>query len=155
MSTYADAAAKGAAQVSVGSKVKTASGFERVIPASEVAQHTKDDDCWMIIHGKVYDVTGFLVDHPGGPEILTNEAGTDATAKFEEVFHSDDARKQLKDFCVGVVEGYTGALDAATNRGKKANGSGAGQAQAGAGTNPAVFLLGAAAIGAALYFFVL
>jgi hypothetical protein len=40
-------------------------GFERVIPVSEVAQHAKDDDCWMIIHGKVYDVTGFLVDHPG------------------------------------------------------------------------------------------
>jgi len=144
-----------AKQIPVGSKVKTATGFERVIPASEVAQHTKDDDCWMTIHGKVYDVSGFLVDHPGGPEILTNEGGTDATAKFEEVFHSDDARKQLKDFCVGTLEGYDGPEDAAMTRGKKVAPGGQTQTQASAGSSPIVFLLGAAAVGAALYFFVL
>lgn len=34
---------------------------------SVVQQHNKPDDCWVIIHGKVYDVTGFLGEHPGGP----------------------------------------------------------------------------------------
>jgi L-lactate dehydrogenase (cytochrome) len=32
--------------------------------------------------GKVYDVTNFLPNHPGGPEIIINNAGTDATKIF-------------------------------------------------------------------------
>lgn len=31
----------------------------------EVAKHNKDDDMWMVVHGKVYDVTKFKEDHPG------------------------------------------------------------------------------------------
>ena len=63
---------------------------------------------WFIIHGKVYDVTEFLDDHPGGPEIMKEHAGTDATEEFEEVFHSDQARDQLKDYLKGDLKGYTG-----------------------------------------------
>ena len=32
----------------------------------EVAKHSKEDDCWCIIGGEIYDVTKFLPDHPGG-----------------------------------------------------------------------------------------
>lgn len=41
----------------------------------EVAKHNAEDDCWMILFGKVYDVTKFLEDHPGGPEIMLQNAG--------------------------------------------------------------------------------
>ena len=42
----------------------------------EINKHTAEDDCWVIIHGKVYDVTDFLDSHPGGPEYLTDFSGS-------------------------------------------------------------------------------
>lgn len=41
----------------------------------EVAQHNKPDDCWVTLHGKVYDVTAFLKEHPGGKAVLLRAAG--------------------------------------------------------------------------------
>lgn len=32
----------------------------------EVAKHTTEEDCWVVVSGEVLDVTSFLADHPGG-----------------------------------------------------------------------------------------
>ncbi len=42
----------------------------------EVAKHKSHNDCWLIYKGKVYNVTQFLGDHPGGEEVLLDSAGT-------------------------------------------------------------------------------
>lgn len=47
----------------------------KAITFEEVEKHNKKDDCWMIIHGKVYDVTKFLVEHPGGEEVMLESKG--------------------------------------------------------------------------------
>ena len=41
----------------------------------EVAKHSAKKDCWMVIGGRVFDTTKFLDEHPGGPEIMTQQGG--------------------------------------------------------------------------------
>ncbi len=37
----------------------------RIITLAELSAHSTEKDCWIAIHGKVYDVTNFLDSHPG------------------------------------------------------------------------------------------
>lgn len=38
-------------------------------------QHTTVKSCWIIIQGKVYDVTAFLEEHPGGFDVIISSTG--------------------------------------------------------------------------------
>ncbi|XP_037085610.1 cytochrome b5-like [Pollicipes pollicipes] len=79
-------------------------GFgEEVFSLKEVQQHTGDPDIWMIIHNRVYDVTKFMDEHPGGEEVLRDMAGKEATENFEDVGHSTDAREMMKEFEIGEL----------------------------------------------------
>merc|ERR1712216_83275 len=51
---------------------------KRKYTASEVASHNSTTDLWIIVDGKVYDVTEYVGEHPGGDAIAKN-AGGDAT----------------------------------------------------------------------------
>ncbi|KAK6118523.1 hypothetical protein DH2020_047790 [Rehmannia glutinosa] len=70
----------------------------------EVAKHNKTKDCWLIISGKVYDVTPFMDDHPGGDEVLLSATGKDATNDFEDVGHSDSAREMMDKYYIGEID---------------------------------------------------
>ncbi|GAA5849190.1 hypothetical protein JCM3766R1_004091 [Sporobolomyces carnicolor] len=59
------------------------------------------DGILMLLHGKVYAISKFLDEHPGGDEVLFGEAGRDATEAFEDVGHSDEARALLDKYYVG------------------------------------------------------
>ena len=80
--------------------------MDRVMTMEEVSKHNQPDDMWMVLHGKVYDVTMFLEEHPGGSDILIETAGTDVTNQFEEMLHSKIARQQTTQFHIGDIEGY-------------------------------------------------
>ncbi|KAL5043098.1 hypothetical protein BDW71DRAFT_216539 [Aspergillus fruticulosus] len=67
----------------------------------QVKAHCTQDDVWIILHNKVYDVTKYLEDHPGGSAALVEVAGADATEAFEEIGHSDEAREQLEPYYIG------------------------------------------------------
>ncbi|XP_052583506.1 cytochrome b5 type B isoform X4 [Peromyscus californicus insignis] len=69
----------------------------------EVAKRNSAEETWMVIHGRVYDITRFLSEHPGGEEVLLEQAGADATESFEDVGHSPDAREMLKQYYIGDV----------------------------------------------------
>ncbi|XP_021968211.1 cytochrome b5 [Folsomia candida] len=69
----------------------------------EVEAHKDKKSCWIVIADNVYDVTKFLEEHPGGEEVLLEQAGKDATENFEDVGHSTDARTMMKDYLVGEI----------------------------------------------------
>ncbi|GAM38999.1 hypothetical protein TCE0_034r10185 [Talaromyces pinophilus] len=56
-----------------------------MIRLSDIQAHRNESDCWIAIHGNVYNITKFLLIHPGGKAVLLQHAGTDATAAFEGV----------------------------------------------------------------------
>ena len=70
----------------------------------EVAQHNSEEDCWIIVKGKVYDTNAYLKEglHPGGNASITMNAGEDTTEDFEAV-HSAKAWKQLEPYYIGEV----------------------------------------------------
>jgi len=89
----------------------------KVYRLSEVEQHniTKGENksVWTVIHDKVYDITQFLDEHPGGEEILLENSGKDASEEFEDVGHSSDAREMLNDYYLGELheDDKTGSQD--------------------------------------------
>ena len=49
---------------------------------SEVAKHNTASDCWQIINNSVYNLTEYLVSHPGGARIMIPYCGAEATEAY-------------------------------------------------------------------------
>lgn len=79
----------------------------KVLTLEEVSKHNTKDDCWLIIGGKVYNVTKFLEDHPGGDDVLLSSTAKDATDDFEDVGHSTTARAMMDEYYVGDIDATT------------------------------------------------
>ena len=114
----------------------------------EVQKHTKTGDCWLIIGNdtngtlrestkrnhnltgtggkKVYDVSKYLDDHPGGAEVMLDVAGQDADEFFEDIGHSKEARLELAKHLIGTLkidEKAIAAMKAAAEAKKKGSSS--------------------------------
>ncbi|RHZ56470.1 hypothetical protein CDV55_103624 [Aspergillus turcosus] len=68
----------------------------KVFDAAEVAKHNTPDSCWVILYGKVYDVTDFLSEHPGGAKIILKLAGKDATEEYDPIHPPGILEENLK-----------------------------------------------------------
>jgi cytochrome b5 len=74
------------------------------IPMQEVNRHCSEESCWIVLSGKVYDVTDYLEEHPGGVNKIMEWAGKDATKAFKDVNHSIDAVNTSQKYYIGNVE---------------------------------------------------
>lgn len=74
-----------------------------------VRAHNTLTDCWMIISGKVYDVTEYVPLHPGGVETIKSSCGADGTQEFKTKGesnpqdHSDFAYTLLENYYIGTI----------------------------------------------------
>ncbi|EEQ99024.1 conserved hypothetical protein, partial [Perkinsus marinus ATCC 50983] len=71
--------------------------------ASEIASHNVESDCWLIIADKIYDVTNFLADHPGGPKAILPHCGKDVTERFDLLHDRRGIRKCAPDAEIGIL----------------------------------------------------
>lgn len=78
----------------------------RTYSQAQVLMHGSPEDLWMIVYNKIYDVTSFTDDHPGGAEVLFDCAGVDATDAFDDVGHSQDAIDMLRPYLVGQLPAH-------------------------------------------------
>ena len=69
----------------------------------DVYAHRKRGDLWMTIHGKVYDLSSFLDQHPGSPRVLLDVGGEDASDEFDAADHSPLALEQMQQFLIGEL----------------------------------------------------
>ncbi|EEZ98523.1 cytochrome b5 [Tribolium castaneum] len=70
---------------------------------ADVKKHNDNQSTWIVIHNNVYDVTEFLNEHPGGEEVLLEQAGKDGSEAFEDVGHSSDARELMQKYKIGEL----------------------------------------------------
>jgi len=78
---------------------------DRAISKDEVVKHNTEGDCWLIIHGAVCDVTGWIKDHPGGGEPLLKKAGADATMVFKLSHPEHVLKEKVAAWAIGYLEG--------------------------------------------------
>ncbi|KAG0373531.1 hypothetical protein BGX24_011570 [Mortierella sp. AD032] len=81
----------------------------KTFTTADLAAHCTSKSLYLAVGGKVYDCTDFIDEHPGGEEVLIDEAGKDATESFEDVGHSDEAREIMYKMYVGEFEADSSA----------------------------------------------
>lgn len=80
-------------------RIKASKTFSK----AEVSLHNKRTDCWIIIKDKVYDVTSYVEEHPGGDAILAH-AGDDSTEGFFGPQHATRVFDMIGDFYIADLE---------------------------------------------------
>lgn len=81
----------------------------KIYTREEVAKHSSRHDAWVIIKHKasgeqrVYDLTHYIDEHPGGDSILNN-AGADSTEGFHGPQHPDTVFIMVEEYCIGKLQ---------------------------------------------------
>ncbi|KAL1963604.1 hypothetical protein VTN77DRAFT_8049 [Rasamsonia byssochlamydoides] len=79
---------------------------------AEVRAHNSAKSCYVTLGSKVYDVTEFLNDHPGGADLILEYAGADVKEILRDAVsheHSEAAYEILEDYHVGFVTSEAGS----------------------------------------------
>jgi len=79
--------------------------MSKTFSVADVASHKDaDSGMYIIVDENVYDVTGFVDEHPGGSKILKRVAGKDATKQFWKYHNESVLKKYSERLKIGTVE---------------------------------------------------
>jgi flavocytochrome c len=82
---------------------KKKSDEDRKVSHVELELHSTPDDCWVAIHGVVYDLTEFAVEHPAGAVSIHELAGKDGTEAFGAI-HNKRIMEDFAEDRIGVLD---------------------------------------------------
>ena len=86
------------------SAVEPAANTKKAISLAEVRKHNKPTDCWAVINKKVYNLTKWVSQHPGGAGAIGRLCGTDGTKAFTGKHGGQGApTSQLAKYQIGVL----------------------------------------------------
>lgn len=86
------------------SEVAIAPNVETGITMAQVASHNSETDCWSVVDGKVYDLTKFVNQHPGGKKEIAEICGVDGTSKFKGEHGGDETPENtLSNYEIGTL----------------------------------------------------
>jgi 4-hydroxysphinganine ceramide fatty acyl 2-hydroxylase len=84
------------------------------LPRSDIESHNTKKSCYVTVGTKVYDITTFLDDHPGGGDLILEYGGKDVEAIMKDEIshtHSEAAYEILDESLIGFV--VTGKVEQA------------------------------------------
>jgi cytochrome b involved in lipid metabolism len=76
------------------------SGGNTPTSLQELEVHNTVEDCWLILHGNVYDLSSYADRHPGGAYWITDQCGREGTELYD-VFHPTSLLKTVARFQIG------------------------------------------------------
>jgi len=68
----------------------------------EVANHNTENDCYLIINNNVYNISSYIISHPGGPTTIISHCGKKVTGIFAAI-HSNRAWDLLKKYKINTI----------------------------------------------------
>ncbi|KAH7401282.1 hypothetical protein BKA66DRAFT_564936 [Pyrenochaeta sp. MPI-SDFR-AT-0127] len=96
----------------IASAKQDAGAPQKQFTRQEIEKHDKEDDCWIVVDGKVYDATSVLAWHPGGKAAILGHAGkvhAETSNEFESI-HDGFAYQKLKECVLGTLTEKAAAL---------------------------------------------
>lgn len=93
----------------IASVKQEAGAPQKQFTREEIEKHDKENDCWLVVDGKVYDATSVLAWHPGGKAAVLGHAGKvhqETSDEFSSI-HDGFAYQKLKECILGVVTAKT------------------------------------------------
>ncbi|KAF5018063.1 hypothetical protein F66182_9962 [Fusarium sp. NRRL 66182] len=96
---------KPSAENEIADAKQQAGAPQKEFTREEIEKHNSQEDCWLVVDGKVYDASSVLDWHPGGAAAIVGHAGKvhqETSDEFASI-HDEYAYKKLRECALGVV----------------------------------------------------
>jgi cytochrome b involved in lipid metabolism len=76
-------------------------GGTTAVSLEQIRAHNVDDNCWVVFHGNVYDMTSYPKTHSGGRSFITDLCAQDATDMYD-AFHPIGLLRTIDRYKIGI-----------------------------------------------------